>query len=202
LPQEPPPPGRPDDDPLATSADLAASDLPSPAPPGAEPPRGEVRRAAGPPGDRGRRPAQAARARESLTLLAVASGGALGALTRYEVALAVPAASDGFPFSTLLINLSGAAFLGFLLTVVTERRPPTRYIRPLLGTGFAGGFTTWSTFMVDTDLLVHHHHPVVAAGYAVATVVGGLGVLAASVRATRRLPPSRLTPGPRPGVPG
>jgi CrcB protein len=187
LPQEPPPPGRPHTDPLSTSADLSPSDLP---PLDGQPSDGQ-------PGSRGRAP----RARESLTLLAVAVGGALGALARYEVALAVPTAADGFPFSTLLINLSGAAFLGFLLTVLTERRPPTRYLRPLLGTGFAGGFTTWSTFMVDTDLLVHHHHPVVAVVYAVTTVVGGLGVVAAAVGATRRLPAGRLTPSPRAGVP-
>jgi CrcB protein len=187
LPQDPPPAGRSDHDPLSSSADLSPSDL---TPPDVQPGAG------------GRTPASAPRARESLTFLAVAIGGAAGALARYEVALAVPAAGDGFPFSTLLINLSGAAFLGFLLTVLTERRPPTRYVRPLLGTGFTGGFTTWSTFMVDTDLLVHHHHPLVAAGYAVATVVGGLGLLAAAVGVTRRLPTGRLTPRPGSGVAG
>lgn len=135
--------------------------------------------------------------RESLVLLAVAVGGAAGTLTRYEVALAIPAASDGFPWSTLLINLSGAAFLGVLLTLLTERRPPTPYLRPLLGTGFAGGYTTWSTFMVDTDLLVHHHHPVVAVAYGVITVVGGLGLLVGAVATTRRM----LT-GPPPPPPG
>jgi CrcB protein len=192
LPQEPPSPGGPETDPLSTSADLSPSDLPPT----------DGLRDAGQPGAWGSRSGPAPRARESLTLLAVALGGALGALARYEVALSVPAAGNGFPFSTLLINLSGAAFLGFLLTVLTERRPPTLYVRPLLGTGFAGGFTTWSTFMVDTDLLVHHHHPVIAAVYAAATVIGGLGLLAAAVGATRRLPTGRLTPWPRSGVPG
>jgi fluoride exporter len=133
---------------------------------------------------------------ETRTLGAVAVGGALGALTRYEVALAIPTGTDGFPWSTWLINVSGSLFLGFLLTVLAERRTPTRYVRPFLGTGFTGGYTTWSTFVVDADLLVHHGHPVVAVVYVAATLVAGLGAVVVGVWGTRRLPISRLTPLP------
>lgn len=127
---------------------------------------------------------------EGRTLIAVAAGGALGTLSRYGIAQAVPAGNDGFPWSTWSINVTGALFLGVLLTVLTERRPPTPYLRALLGTGFAGGYTTWSTFMVDTDQLVRHHHVAVAAIYVVASLIAGLGAVQVGIWATRRLPPS------------
>jgi fluoride exporter len=139
---------------------------------------------------------------ESRVLAAVAVGGALGALARYGVALALPTSGNAFPLSTWLINISGSLFLGFLLTVLTERRPPNRYARPFLATGFTGGYTTWSTFMVDTDLLVQHHHPLTAILYVLATLSGGLGAVAVGICATRRLPASRLTPLPSPRLDG
>jgi fluoride exporter len=153
---------------MVTSADLTPADMP--------PAR---RRSAG---------------TESRVLAAVAVGGALGALARYGVALALPTAGYGFPFSTWLINVSGSLFLGFLLTVLTERRPPNLYARPLLGTGFTGGYTTWSTFMVDADLLFQHGHAVTAVLYIAATLAGGLAAVRLGVWATRHLPTSRLTP--------
>jgi fluoride exporter len=131
---------------------------------------------------------------ESRILAAVGVGGALGAVARYGVAVALPTAGYGFPFSTWLINVTGSLFLGFLLTVLTERRAPSRYARPFLGTGFTGGYTTWSTFMVDADLLLQHDHPVTAVLYIAATLAGGLAAVRFGVWGTRRLPTSRLTP--------
>jgi len=155
------------DDPLAESADVGADQYP---------------------------PRSASPASTALTLVAGAGGGAAGALARYELALAIPVGGDGFPWSTLTINLSGAALLGFLLTLLLERRRPTRYLRPLLGTGFTGAYTTWSTFMVDADQLISHHHVALAVLYVLVSLVGGLAAVTLSVAGTRRLPRSRLTP--------
>jgi CrcB protein len=155
------------DDVLAESADVAADQFP---------------------------PSAMSPASTALTLISIAIGGAAGALTRYELARAIPVSTDGFPWSTLAINLSGAALLGFLLTLLLERRPPTRYLRPLLGTGFTGAYTTWSTFMVDADQLISHHHVALAVLYVLVSLVGGLAAVTLSVAGTRRLPRSRLTP--------
>jgi CrcB protein len=109
-----------------------------------------------------------------MVLAAIAAGGALGAPARYELALAVPTAKAGFPWSTFWINVSGSLVLGALVSLVIERWPPTRYVRPFAGIGFLGAYTTWSTFMVDTDLLVRSHHFPVAGAYVVATLLSGL----------------------------
>jgi fluoride exporter len=138
---------------------------------------------------------------EARVLLAVGVGGALGTLARYELALALPTSGNGFPLSTWLINVTGSLLLGFVLTLLAERRPPNPYARPFLGTGILGGYTTWSTFMVDADLLVQHHHPLTALLYVLATLAGGLASVAVGVWVTRRLPSSGLTPLPSPRRP-
>jgi CrcB protein len=77
--------------------------------------------------------------------------------------------------------------LGIVLVVLVERFPPARYARPFVATGFLGAYTTYSTFAVDTDVLVQHGHVATAAAYVVATMVGGfvaawLGVSLARAR--------------------
>ncbi|WP_307311362.1 fluoride efflux transporter CrcB [Neobacillus driksii] len=79
-------------------------------------------------------------------------GGFLGAITRYAIGEWIHT-DHGFPLGTLLINLIGCFFLGWFLTYITLKR----YIKPevtlLIGTGFTGSFTTFSTFSVETILL-------------------------------------------------
>lgn len=66
--------------------------------------------------------------------------------------------------TTFAINVSGAFLLALLLVYVLEIWPPTRYVRrPFAGVGFLGAFTTFSTWMVDTDRLLGHGHYTVAA---------------------------------------
>jgi len=110
-------------------------------------------------------------------LAAVAAGGALGAPARYEVAQLVHVSRDGFPWATLWTNVSGSLLLGFLLVLVNERFPPTRYVRPFLATGFLGAFTTFSTFTVETDLLVKDGRAATALAYVAASLVAGLGAV-------------------------
>ena len=90
--------------------------------------------------------------------------------------------------ATLTVNLSGAFVFGVLVVVVGERLPPTRYLRQFFGTGVLGAYTTYSTFAVETDLLVRHARVGVAVGYVVATVVGGLLLAALGAWLGRVLP--------------
>lgn len=110
-------------------------------------------------------------------LAAIAAGAALGAPARYSVAVLLPAASGVFPWATFLTNVSGSFALGFVLVLMLERFPPTRYLRPFVATGFLGAYTTYSTFAVETDLLVRDGHPVIAIGYALASLVAGLAAV-------------------------
>ncbi|SCE23139.1 CrcB protein [Streptomyces sp. SolWspMP-sol7th] len=80
----------------------------------------------------------------------VAAGGALGAVARYGAAVLWPTASGRFPWTTFLVNVVGCALIGVLMAVVAELRPHThRLVRPFLGTGVLGGFTTFSTYAMD-----------------------------------------------------
>jgi CrcB protein len=107
-------------------------------------------------------------------LAAIALGGALGAPARYGVAQLVAVPKDGFPWATLWTNVSGSFVLGLFLVLVIERFPPTRYLRPFVATGFLGAYTTFSTFAVESDLLVKDGHVATAAWYVAATMVIGL----------------------------
>ena len=107
-------------------------------------------------------------------LLAVFVGGVLGGGARYGIGLAAPTAVDGFPWDIFAINLSGAFALSLLLVLVLEVFPPTRYVRPALGTGFIGAFTTFSSLATATDQLVAHGHPVLALVYTLGSLFGGL----------------------------
>lgn len=116
---------------------------------------------------------------------AVAAGGALGAPARYGVARLLPVEAHHFPWATLWTNLSGALVLGFLTTVLVERFPPTRYVRPFVATGFLGAFTTFSTFAVETDTLVKDGYVATALAYMAGTVVLGLAAAVVGVALAR-----------------
>lgn len=142
--------------------------------------RGEVSRLPVDPGvgtSLGPRPADGrpTRTRRNQTLLlALGCGGALGAMTRYAIALAMPAAPGRFPWGTFTINVTGSFVLGLLLILLLERFPRARLARPALGTGFLGAYTTFSTYMVDAVRLVREGRPETAAVYVVASLLAGL----------------------------
>lgn len=128
---------------------------------------------------------QSRRTTERAVLLVVGLGGAVGALARYGVSRLFPVPAGHFPFGTLWINLSGSAALGLVLVLVTERFPRGRLARPLLATGFLGAYTTFSTYMVDADLLVRGGHLATAAVYALVSLVGGLLAVGLGMSAAR-----------------
>jgi len=109
-------------------------------------------------------------------MVAIAIGGALGALARYEVAQLIAVAPDRFPWATFWTNISGAFVLGFFVTFVVERVRPTRYLRPFFAVGFLGAYTTFSTLAVETVLLVKDGHVALGVGYTLASIIAGLGV--------------------------
>jgi CrcB protein len=119
-------------------------------------------------------------------LLAIAAGGSLGALARWGLAEAFPHPSTQLPWGTVLVNVSGCFAIGVLLVVLAQRRPDDRLLRPLLGTGVLGGYTTFSTYALDTRTLLAAGRPALAAGYLFGTLAVGLLAVVAAVRLTER----------------
>jgi CrcB protein len=118
--------------------------------------------------------------------LAIIAGGVAGALLRRLVAVALPHGPGQWPWATFLVNVTGALALAWLTTRLTEMVAPTRYWRFLLGTGFCGALTTFSTFQVETIQLARHGSVPVAAGYATASIAAGLAAAVAATVAARR----------------
>jgi CrcB protein len=104
---------------------------------------------------------------------AVALGGTLGAPARYGISTAVHITPGAFPWGTFWINVSGSLLLGFFLAVVLRRFPKTRYLRPFVASGFLGSYTTYSTFAVETDLLVRNGRAGIALAYVALSFVAG-----------------------------
>ncbi|HVW35161.1 MAG TPA: fluoride efflux transporter CrcB [Acidimicrobiia bacterium] len=124
-------------------------------------------------------------------LAAVSLGGALGAPARYGIAQLVYITPGTFPWGTFAINASGSFAVGFLLILVLERFPPTRYIRPFLATGFLGAYTTYSTFAVETDLLVKNGQWPIALAYVVASYGAGFLAVWTGMALARTVPAMR-----------
>lgn len=104
----------------------------------------------------------------------IALGGFTGGLARYGLGLAFPAAHGDFPTATFAINVSGSFILALLIVFVLEVWPPTTYVRPLVGVGFCGAYTTFSTWMVGVDQLLSAGRYDVAAGYLFGSLAAGL----------------------------
>jgi CrcB protein len=115
-------------------------------------------------------------------LLVVSAGGALGALARYALALAIPHGRSELPVATLLVNVAGCLLLGLLVGL----EPQARWLRPFLGTGVLGGFTTFSTFALETDRLLTRA-PTVALLYVGLSLAAGVVAAATGLRAAGRL---------------
>lgn len=117
----------------------------------------------------------------------VATGGTLGSLSRYGVEQ-LAGTPGGRPAGTLTVNLVGAFALGVLLEWLAVRgsdRSHRRAVRLLIGTGFLGGFTTYSALAVETDGLLRDGRVALAIAYALTTVVVGLLASLAGVVSAR-----------------
>jgi fluoride exporter len=107
-------------------------------------------------------------------LAAIFAGGAAGALARVGLDRLYPPPAGGWPWVTFAINISGSFLLGCLATRIEHRPPRSRHLRPLVTTGLCGTYTTFSTMQVEILRMFDHDRPGLAAGYAVASIVGGL----------------------------
>jgi CrcB protein len=135
--------------------------------------------------------AEAARRRyraDAPVYAAIAAGGALGAPARYGVAQLVHVSTGSFPWATFWTNVSGSFALGVVLALVLERFPPTRYARPFVATGFLGAYTTYSTFAVETDLLIKDGHAGIGLAYAAASLAVGLAAVWSGIVVARGIP--------------
>jgi CrcB protein len=107
-------------------------------------------------------------------VVVISVGGALGSLARWAVAEAIPHPPAGFAWSTLVENVSGALLLGALMVLVLEVWPTTRYVRPFFGVGVLGGYTTFSTYMLDTRSMLVAGRVAPALLYVFGTLLAGL----------------------------
>ena len=120
-----------------------------------------------------------------MAYLLAAVGGALGALARWGVAEVLPPPDGGWPWATLLVNLTGCLLFGVLITLLAARSPEPPWVRPFLAVGVLGGYTTYSAFAVETVGLAEAGEPLLAAGYVLVSVVGGVLAVAAGALAVR-----------------
>ena len=133
-----------------------------------------------------REPAKRRRAIDPRELLAIACGGAAGALARVALAQAIPPTPGSWPWATFAVNIAGALLLGYLLTRLQERLPVSTLRRPLLATGFCGALTTFSTVQVELLKMTDGHRFGLAASYLAASVIGGYLAVFASSALVRR----------------
>ncbi|MGZ4603999.1 MAG: fluoride efflux transporter FluC [Kineosporiaceae bacterium] len=125
------------------------------------------------------------RRRDVLAVIAV--GGALGSLGRWGVAEALPHAAGAFAWSTFVTNVSGCFLIGLLMVFVIDVWPPSRYLRPFFGVGVLGGYTTFSTAMLDTRTMLVSGNPGAAGAYLVGSLATGLAAVWVAVLSARGL---------------
>jgi CrcB protein len=130
-------------------------------------------------------------------LAAISAGGVVGASARYGVGLALPHGPDGWPWSTFLINTSGCFLIGVLMVLILEVWVAHRLVRPFLGVGVLGGYTTFSTYAVEAQQLIGAGRPGLALAYLGATVVAALVAVLVGISVTRAL--TGITPRKRGG---
>ena len=121
-----------------------------------------------------------------ITFLQVALGGAAGAVCRYATGLAaVRLAGQGFPWGTVAVNVLGSFLMGVLVVVLVNIAD--NRLAPLLLTGFLGGFTTFSAFLLDAVTLFERGQTGLAAGYVLGSVFLSIAALFAGLALARSI---------------
>jgi CrcB protein len=106
---------------------------------------------------------------------AVAVGSAVGGVLRYGAARLWPMVPGGWPLSTMAVNLIGCLAIGVLSVVLAARETAPEVSRLFWMVGVLGGFTTYSTFAIETVFVAESGQLARAVGYAVVTLAGCVG---------------------------
>lgn len=107
--------------------------------------------------------------------LFVAAGGAIGSVCRWSVGLiAGRLMGENFPWGTFIVNVVGSFIIGFAVELISRKFGNSPEIKALIVTGFLGGFTTFSSFSLDSMNLIHRGDPMLATTYIAASVLVSL----------------------------
>ena len=120
-------------------------------------------------------------------IAAIAAGGAVGALVRVALARSYAPGPGSWPWVTFAVNLAGAFMLGYFVTRLQERLPLSAYRRPLLGTGFCGALTTFSTMQLELLVMLDHGDVGLAIVYAAASILAGYACVHVATALVRRV---------------
>ena len=124
-------------------------------------------------------------------LAAIFAGGFVGSIARAALAQSWTDRPDQWPWATFIVNMLGAALLGYFITRLQERLPPSLYRRAFLGTGVCGALTTFSTVMVELARMLEGDHLALAGAYAAASLAGGFAAIFLATKLVRRARPAR-----------
>jgi len=120
------------------------------------------------------------------TYIAIAFGGALGAVSRYWLHSVVQRFNDsGFPLGTFAVNVLGSLLIGIFFVLLAEKAQIAEQWRPVIVVGFLGGLTTFSTFSLDALLLFEQGHYNTALFYIISSVALCLIAAFAGMQITR-----------------
>ncbi|MBB5791576.1 fluoride efflux transporter CrcB [Jiangella mangrovi] len=122
---------------------------------------------------------------QASVLAAIAAGGVLGSLARHGAGVLWPSSPPAWPVTTLLVNASGCLLIGVLMAVLLDLTAPHRLLRPFLGIGVLGGYTTFSTYAVDVQRLLVDGREAAALTYVLLTPVVALVAVWLGTAATR-----------------
>jgi fluoride exporter len=140
-------------------------------------------------------------------LAAIATGGAIGSVGRYGLARALPHRAADFPWATFITNTAGCFAIGVLMVVVSDVLTGRPLLRPFLGIGVLGGFTTFSTYALDFERMVDGGARGAAMLYLAGTVAAALAAgyagsrfmrLTLALRRSRRNADEAARPRPAP----
>lgn len=108
-----------------------------------------------------------------INYIVVALGGAVGSVLRYLVSLIPLQLKSGFPVKTLLINIVGSLLIGIIAALSAKNAINPRIVT-FIKAGICGGFTTFSSFALETDQLINNGQMLTAIGYVTASILFGV----------------------------
>ena len=111
-------------------------------------------------------------------ILSIALGGALGAVSRHLLAERLQHVfGSGFPSGIMIVNILGSFLMGLMISLFATKMNVSQEMRAFVTVGLLGGFTTFSTFSMETVLLIERGQAGLAMGYAAGSVLLAIGGL-------------------------